>query len=92
MSPLYQVLITILGVLLTVIFTMIAVNLQRISTAMKEMNTKINEMTVEFAQSKERVSSITTGCNARHIEVNEMLQDHELRIRTNELKLAHLKG
>jgi hypothetical protein len=90
MTPLVQLILIILGSVLTFVFGMIAVNLQKISSTMRDLSEKINQMTAEFAESKEKVSGITTGCNARHIEVNEQLRDHEHRIRVGELKLAKL--
>lgn len=90
MTPLVQFILLILGSVLTFVFGMIAVNLQKISSNMKELSEKLNQITAEFAENKEKVAGITTGCNARHIEINEQLKDHEFRIRSSELVLAKI--
>jgi DNA-binding protein YbaB len=90
MTTTVQLVLLLLGSVLTFLFGMIAVNLQKISTNMKELSDKLNQITSEFAESKEKVVGITVGCNARHIDINEQLRDHEQRIRTNELSIAKI--
>ena len=90
MTPGFQLALCILSAILIFVGSMIAVYLQRISENMKELSEKLNVITNEFAASKEKITGITTGCNARHIYIDDQLKDHDDKIRDIELTLAKI--